>query len=89
MKRNSIATIRLHGRTGKLIRLYAQDHGLSMGEFLSKTFETIPIEDILEETSDRLTIEERKHERTSGLTLQEIKAKHLPKPKRSRRKTSK
>jgi len=89
MKRNSIATIRLRGRVGKLIRLYAKDHGLSMGDFLAKAFATIPIEDILEEASDRITIEERKHERDSGLTLEQIKAKHLSKPDRNRQRPSK
>jgi hypothetical protein len=74
MARSSVVKVRVSGKAAKLLRLYAKDHRISMGEFLEKMLYYIDVDEAFEETSDNLSIEQRKDE-GPGISLDELMKK--------------
>jgi hypothetical protein len=83
MSKSSVVKVRLDGPTAKLLRLYAKDHRISMGEFLERVLLQIDIEEACEDASDVLSIENRKEE-GPGIPLEELmkRLKKQSKPKK-------
>jgi hypothetical protein len=71
MAKGSVLKVNVDASTGRLLRLYAKDHRISMGEFLEHVIRHIDIDEVFEDASDHLLFVQRKDE-GPGISLEEF-----------------
>lgn len=71
MAKGSVLKVKVDAPTARLLRLYAKDHRISMGEFLEYVIRHIDIDEVFEDTSDHLLFTQRKGE-GPGISLEEL-----------------
>jgi hypothetical protein len=81
MANGSVLKVNVDASTARLLRLYAKDHRISMGEFLEHVIRYIDIDEVFEDTSDHLLFTQRKDERP-GISLEELMKRLSAKPKK-------